>query len=96
MGKKEFSVLIDGGSTHSFLDENTTSKLKCELVETAQMKVVVANGNHLISRHECSGFEWSMEGMVFQTIVRTIPMGGYDLVLGVDWLGSLGPVTFDY
>lgn len=29
-------------------------------------------------------------------MVRTLPMGGYDLVLGVNWLGSLGQVTFDY
>lgn len=40
-GQKEFTVLIDGGSTHSFLDENTAVKLKCEVVETAPMQVLV-------------------------------------------------------
>lgn len=60
------------------------------------MKVQVANGNHLVSQFECPGFSWKVGGFEFQTTVRTLPMGGYDLVLGVDWLGSLGKVTFDY
>lgn len=96
MWEKEFSVLIDGGSTHSFLDVNTATKLKCELIETKPMRVMVANGNHLISKYECSGFKWRMGEHEFQTTVKTLPMGNYDLVLGVDWLGALGPVTFDY
>lgn len=35
IGKKEFSILIDGGSTHSFLDEQTAVRLNCQLVKTA-------------------------------------------------------------
>lgn len=95
-GKQQFSILIDGGSTHSFLDEQMASKLRCELVKTHPMKVQVANGNHLVSQFECAGFTWKMGDMEFQTAVRTLPMGSYDLVLGVDWLGALGLVTFDY
>nr|XP_017233486.1 PREDICTED: uncharacterized protein LOC108207560 [Daucus carota subsp. sativus] len=94
--KKQFSILVDGGSTHSFLDEKTASQLKCELVKTKPMKVMVANGNQLVSHYECQGFSWNIGKHKFQTPVKTLPMGSYDLVLGVDWLGSLGPVTFDF
>lgn len=45
-GNKEFSILVDGGSTHSFLDEKTALKLRCEDVETVPMQVLVANENH--------------------------------------------------
>ena len=31
-GNKQFSILVDGGSTHSFLNEKTALKLKCEVV----------------------------------------------------------------
>ena len=95
-GQKEFSILVYGGSTHSFLDEGTARKLKCEIVQTTPMQVMVANGNHLISKHECTGFSWKIGDQYFQRSVRTLPLGSYDLVLGVDWLGSLGPVTFDF
>lgn len=93
-GRHQFAVLVDGGSTHSFIDEQVASKLKCELFKTLLMRVQVANGNHLESQYECKGFKWKVEDYEFQTSVRTLPMGGYDLVLGVDWLGSLGLVTF--
>lgn len=60
------------------------------------MKVLVANGNHLLSGYECPDFKWKMGQQEFKTNVKTLPMGNYDLVLGVDWMGSLGPVTFDF
>lgn len=83
-GKQQFEILIDGGSTHSFIDENIASKLKGELARTHPMKVQVANGNHLESKYECKDFRWKIGNHEFQTSVGTLSMGGYDLVLGVD------------
>lgn len=48
------------------------------------------------SQYECKDFKWKVGECEFQTPVRTLSLGSYDLVLGVDWLGSLGLVTFDY
>lgn len=76
------------------LDEKMVSRLKCDLIETIPMKVMVANGNHLISKYENPHFTWKIGKHEFHTPIRTFPMGSYDLVLGVDWLGTLGPVTF--
>lgn len=83
-GKKQFSILIDGGSTHSFIDDKTANKLKCELVKTPAMKMLVANGNQLVSQYVCKQFSWKMGNHQFNTSIRTLRMGSYDLVLGVD------------
>lgn len=32
----------------------------------------------------------------FGDTVKILPLGGCDLVLGVQWLRKLGPITFDY
>ena len=32
----------------------------------------------------------------FTVDLHTLPLGGYGMVLGVEWLGTLGPVTFDF
>lgn len=48
-GNHLLSISVDGGSTHSFLDKNTAAKLKCILVQTSPTKVLVFNGNHIIS-----------------------------------------------
>ena len=49
-------VLIDNGSTHSFLDENTTKKLNCRLTGTQPLTVTVDNGNKVLSNLACAGF----------------------------------------
>lgn len=66
------------------------------MVKTKPMKVQVVVGNNLIGQYECAEFSRKIGNLEFQTNVRTLPIRGYDLVLGVDWLGSLGLVTFDY
>ena len=38
------TILIDSGSTHSFIDENTARRLKCQLMGTPPLSVTVANG----------------------------------------------------
>lgn len=66
------------------------------LQETPPPRVTVANGNQLLTNFICPEFKWEMNKKRFQAQLRVLPLGSYDVVLGVDWLGSLGPVTFNY
>ena len=53
-------ILIDNGSTHSFLDEGTTKKLKCSLTGTHPLLVTVANEQKVLCKSTCVGFCWQM------------------------------------
>lgn len=66
------------------------------LQETPPPRVTVANGNQLLTNFICPDFKWEMNKKRFQAQLRVLPLGSYDVVLGVDRLGSLGPVTFNY
>lgn len=37
-----------------------------------------------------------MEGTEFSGDFNIIPLGGYDLILGVSWMAEVSPITFDY
>lgn len=37
-----------------------------------------------------------MQGQEYVHEVRVLPLGGYDAMLGVDWMGKYNPVTFDF
>lgn len=37
-----------------------------------------------------------MQGHKFTVDVQVLKLGGYDMVLGVDWLTGISPVTFDF
>lgn len=51
-GKREFSILVDGVSTHNFTDPNAAKWLDCTLQETPSLKVAVTNGNQMSSRYK--------------------------------------------
>lgn len=88
------TILIDIGSTHSFLDPEA-AKLTGLLIEPAKAILVsVADGNKLVSTAICNKFVWSMQGHQFQTNMRLLTLGGFDMVLGVDWMKTYSPLLF--
>ncbi|XP_074282563.1 uncharacterized protein LOC141607104 [Silene latifolia] len=89
-------ILIDSGSTHNFLDTTTTHKLGCQIKSTCPFMVTVANGETIISKSMCQGFKWHIQGHGFATDVKLVPLGGCEMVLGIQWLESLGPVLWDF
>ena len=84
MGKKKLMVLIDSGSIHSFLNEATTTELKCRMTHTTPLSVIVANGHKMYSHCKCVNFKWMMQGHEFRVDIRVLELGGCDIMLGVD------------
>lgn len=94
--KRALTILIDSGSTHSFLDSETARNLSCLLVGTTPWVVTVADGSETINRAKYPKFAWKMNGYWFEVELRVIPLGGCDVILGTDWMWSYSLVTFDY
>ena len=89
-------ILIDSGSTHSFIDEGTAKKLYCQLAGTLPWSVTVANSQKVLSRSSCNGFCWEMQGEKFEADLRLLQLGSCDVVLGVDWMKRVSPISFDF
>ncbi|XP_026409868.1 uncharacterized protein LOC113304966 [Papaver somniferum] len=88
-------ILIDTGSTHSFIDCTLVRTLKCQVEQTSPMLVTVDNGDKTISSGVFSQFHWSMQGHNFSEDLRMLPLGGCDMVLGADRLRKQGEVMFN-
>ncbi|KAL2248535.1 UNVERIFIED_CONTAM: Transposon Ty3-G Gag-Pol polyprotein [Sesamum indicum] len=93
---KEILILIYSGSTHCFLDEKVANLLGCNLEKTHPMMVRVTDGSKLTSQLTCHKFSWEIQGHKFTHPVKLIKLGGYDLVLGYDWLGLYNPIELDF
>nr|CAD1827456.1 unnamed protein product [Ananas comosus var. bracteatus] len=93
---KTLTVLIDTGSTHSFIDIQVAREVKATVEAAASLTVTVANGQKVLSKLRCPGFTWSMQEQQFKMDLRVIRLEGSILVLGIDWLKSYGKVTFDF
>ncbi|CAN0860162.1 Transposon Tf2-6 polyprotein [Linum grandiflorum] len=95
VGAAELMILVDTGSSHTFLSHQMAMKLKCQLQPAPTMKVRVANGEALLSKAICKGFTWTMQNRIFNFDVRILHMEN-DMVLGFDWLRTISPVEMDF
>ncbi|XP_026439438.1 uncharacterized protein LOC113341994 [Papaver somniferum] len=91
----KISVLIDTGSTHSFIDCDLATSLGCDITPTANISVTVANGDKTVSNGICTSLQWKMQNHSFAGNPRLLALGGCDIVLGADWLKKLGDITFN-
>ncbi|XP_026450774.1 uncharacterized protein LOC113350886 [Papaver somniferum] len=66
LNKKSITILVDSGSTHSFIDPELAKLSGCLVEPTATFQVVVADGNKLVSSSRCPEFQWEMQGHKFQ------------------------------
>lgn len=86
-------ILIDSGSTHSFLEPQIAKMLKLRM-EPFHMprRVRVANGQEMQCGGYCPQFWWEMQGEGFCIDMRLMKVGGVDIVLGMDWLDLYSPI----
>nr|CAD1832908.1 unnamed protein product [Ananas comosus var. bracteatus] len=93
---KVLSILVDTGSTHSFIDIGIAKETGAKISTTNPLLVTVANGQKVLSKLKCMGYVWEMQGEKYSADLRIIRLEGSSMILGIDWLKAHGPVTFDY
>ncbi|KAL8159021.1 hypothetical protein V2J09_000558 [Rumex salicifolius] len=95
-GKKALFILIDSGSTHNFIDQGIAAKLGCTLLSSGLSKVSLADGSTLDVSAKIENFKWQFQQVEFQADLMVIPLGCCDMVLGVQWLETLGKILWDF
>jgi hypothetical protein len=77
-------VLIDSGSSHTFLNSSISCKMKLTQTHIRLMYVTVANGETLACHSEVQNFVWWCQGHIFIVDAKVIETRAYDLVLSMD------------
>jgi predicted aspartyl protease len=96
IGGKRVTALVDTGSTHTFIDLKLSTKLNCITTTNPLETVIVAGGGELQTGAHIADMDYHIQGQKFTNSFRILPLQGYDIVLGGDWLLTHSPVTFDY
>ena len=60
------------------------------------MKVRVANGERVPCLGVLARATFRIDGEAFRANVCALPLAGYDIVLGTQWLATLGPILWDF
>jgi hypothetical protein len=90
---KVMLVLLDSGSSHSFISASFLSHVGLQPVATPPKKVKVANKEILISNKLVPQLEWWCQGQTLTTDMHVLEMGAYDAILGYDWLKEHSPMN---
>lgn len=90
------ALLVDGGSTHNFIQQQLVTLLGLSPTTTTPLRMKVGNGQQLDCDSVCQDVPISIHDTVFVVDLHVLPISGANVVLGVQWLKSLGPVLTDY
>jgi hypothetical protein len=89
-------VLIDSGSTHNFVHCTPDDEIHCFVYHVSNFQILIADGGIMKCGGHCENVKLQMGDYHLKTHMFPISMGGCDIVLGMEWLHTLGPITLDY
>jgi hypothetical protein len=81
-------ALLDSGSTHNFIDNMAASRVGIVLAGLSGLRVMVTNSDKLVSSGCCRNMAMTVHGEHFQINCYGLPLGSFDMVLGIQWLES--------
>jgi hypothetical protein len=89
--KKLFVIEVVG-----FDDVNMAQRTGVRLLPCPNFSVTVANGDQVASPGKALAQSVNIGNEAFDIDFYALPLGAYDMVLGVQWLSSLGPILWDF
>jgi hypothetical protein len=94
--KRKVILLIDSGSTHNFIHYKLSKALNCFIYPMPYFQLMIANGGTIIFSRKFDKINLTMGEYVMNSPMISIPMGGFDVILGVQCLQPLGTMDFNF
>ncbi|KAF3635230.1 putative early nodulin-like protein 1-like [Capsicum annuum] len=88
--------LIDSGSIHNFISSTAASRLLLDIFSLHNIRISIANGEKVPRLGVCPQATISIGDHCFIVDFYVIPLDGFDIVLGVKWLQTLGPILWNF
>ncbi|KAA0058232.1 Ty3/gypsy retrotransposon protein [Cucumis melo var. makuwa] len=89
-------ILIDCGATHNFVSEKLVKKLILPIKETSHYGVILGSGAAIQGKGICEKLEVQLNNWKIIEDFLPLDLGGVDVILGMQWLFSLGVTTVDW
>eukprot|EP00256_Glycine_max_P046828 XP_006600060.2 uncharacterized protein LOC102668776 [Glycine max] len=96
IGHHRVIILVDGESSHNFIQTRIARFLNLPTAPTSPLRVMVGNGHTLDCDTVSPQITLTIQTHPFTLDLLHLPICGADIVLGVQWLKHLGPVTTDF
>lgn len=87
--KYPFIILLDLRSMHNFIDPWVAKVANCYIHPINNFEVMVINRGKIACKGTCHNVKLSMDHYTLKSDMYALPLGGCDIVLGVQWLKTL-------
>ncbi|KAD4983041.1 hypothetical protein E3N88_19712 [Mikania micrantha] len=89
-------LLVDSGATHNFISKRLVSALAIPFTTIDGIKIRLGDGHVVMVTTQCQQLSVQIGPCTFVINALVFDTGSLDLILGMEWLQSLGPVTHDW
>lgn len=89
---KSISILVNLGSSHTFIGEDLAACLGGVSQIPRVVVVQVADGATLQCKLQLLQANWSVQGCVFESDMKVLALKHYDMIVGMDWLEKYSPM----
>jgi hypothetical protein len=89
-------ILVDSGNTHNFIHHRISQEINCYICAVNNFQIMIANGGSMKCGGHCENVCLQIGQYHLKYHMFSIDMGGCDIVLGVEWLCTLGPILMDF
>jgi hypothetical protein len=89
-------ILVDSGSTHNFIHRRLTQEVNYYICIFNNFQNMISNGGSMKCGGCCENVCLQISQYNMKSHMFSIDMGGCDIVIGVEWLCTLGPITMDF
>jgi hypothetical protein len=72
------------------------SQIGLQVTPRPGLSIKVTNGNRVMSKGVCPKQQVSTNDEEFDINCYILPLTGFDVILGVQWLRSLGPILWNF
>lgn len=96
INQQPVSVLVDVDSTHNFMQEEVANALKLTIHAISPFKVLIGSGKKLLCTKDCKVTQIHIQGIMVVMDLFLLPMGGSNIVIGIQWLKKLGYFSLSF
>jgi hypothetical protein len=89
-------ILVDSGNTHNFIHRRIAQERHFYIHVVNNFQIMIANGGSIKCEGRCENVCLQIGDYLLKSHMFSIDMGGCDIVMGADWLRTLGPILMDF
>ncbi len=93
--KQQLLILVDSGSSSNLLANHVVEKLGLWTEKVAATQVTIADGGRMVCDKFVHAVEWWCQRKTFIIDFKVLGLGGYDMILDMEWLEAFSPMWVD-